>query len=185
MTAQTQSKHGLFGRARAGSGVALLAGLSVCLLAERAEAQEYCVSCAEPAAVYRCVIDGAQPGGSQPLQVLCITAMAKEGGHGSCSLKRGTVFDCNGAVKRISWSAYNPGVPAAMPPPPAAGKGTPKQDTAAPPAKPSDPPQTVEDMAKRASGQASDQAKSVGQKMGEASKKTWNCIVSLFTRCGE
>jgi hypothetical protein len=184
MTAHTHGEVGLMGWS-ARWGATLLAGACICLLTVRVEAQEFCVSCAEPAAVYRCVIDGAQPGGSQPLQVLCITAMAKEGHHASCSLKRGTVFDCNGPVKRVSWSAYNPGVPAAMPPAASAEKGAPKQGAAAPRAKPGDPPQTVEEMAKRAGGQAGDQVKSVGQKMGEATKKTWNCIVSLLTRCGE
>ena len=71
----------------------------------QAEAQEFCVACTEPTAVYRCVIEGARPGGGQPLQVLCVTIMAKEGKHATCGIKRGTVFDCDGPVKRVPWSA--------------------------------------------------------------------------------
>ena len=48
-------------------------------LGAAATAQEYCVVCSEPTALYRCVIDGAQPQGGQPLQMLCVTAMAKAG----------------------------------------------------------------------------------------------------------
>ena len=75
--------------------------------ADRLVAQEYCVACTEPPGLYRCIIEGARPGGSQPLQMLCITAMAKEGHHATCGVKGGTVFDCNGPVKRVPWAAYN------------------------------------------------------------------------------
>ena len=56
-------------------------------LMARAEAQEYCVACTGPSAVYRCIIEGAKPGGSQPLQTLCVTAMTKEGQHAPCNVK--------------------------------------------------------------------------------------------------
>jgi len=88
---------------RIGPALAFLA----CLPAGRAQAQEYCVVCTEPDVQYRCVIDGAQPRGGQSLQMLCVTAMAKEGGHATCSVKGGTVFACNGAVKRVPWTALN------------------------------------------------------------------------------
>ena len=89
---------------------AVLAVLT-CLQVGQAEAQEYCVSCSEPNALYRCVIEGAQPRGGQSLQMLCVTTMAKDGGHATCGVKRGTVFECDGAVKRVPWAALN--VPAA------------------------------------------------------------------------
>jgi hypothetical protein len=43
-------------------------------------------------------------GGRQPLQMLTITTLAKQGGHGSCGVKRGTVFvfDCDGAFRLSS-----------------------------------------------------------------------------------
>jgi hypothetical protein len=154
-----------------------------CVLAEPAIAQEYCVACTEPSAVYRCIIEGAQPGG-QPLQLLCITAMAKAGGHGTCSVKRGTVFECDGPVKRVPWAA-NTQAQQSAPMPPAAPGG----------AAPSDgPPDTVVEMARRANQQTSDQmkkagenftqgAKSMGEAVTNATKKTWECMISFFTRC--
>ena len=65
------------------------------------------MACTEPPGVYRCVVEGAQPGGRYSLRMLCAVAMTKEGGHGACSVKGGTVFDCDGAVKRVPWAAYN------------------------------------------------------------------------------
>ena len=84
-------------------------GSLVTSAAGQAAAQEYCVACSEPTGLYRCVIDGAQPRGGQSLQMLCVTAMAKDGGHATCSVKRGTVFECDGAVKRIPWAALEVG----------------------------------------------------------------------------
>ena len=141
------------------------------------------MACTEPPAVYRCVIDGAKPGGRHPLQTLCVVAMTKEGRHAACSVKGGTVFDCNGPVKRVPWAAYNSGATEPIADAPAAEKGD-------------QPPRTVEEALKRANDKTAEQlkqanekiksqAQSVGQGVGEAAKKTWACISSLFTRCGE
>lgn len=167
--------------------VGLAVGAAVGALIERVAAQEYCVACTEPAAVYRCVVDGARPGGSQPLQMLCATAMAKEGGHATCGVKGGTVFDCNGPVKRVPWAAHN----LAPKEPSVETKAAP-----VPPKDPNQPPQTVEEMAKQANQKTVEQIKktnenikqgvqSLGEKVGDATKKTWRCISSLFTRCLE
>jgi hypothetical protein len=163
--------------------------LGLCALTARAEAQEFCVSCAEPAAMYRCIIDGARPGGKQPLQMLCATAMTKEGGHSRCAIKGGTVFDCKGPVRRVSWAAYNDpkGTPSLAP----------KQQTAVPPPDdPAQPPRTVEEMAKRANQKTAEdlrkanegfkeQTQSFGEKMTDTTKKTWRCLSSFFTACTE
>jgi phage tail tape-measure protein len=176
----------LYSRLSIGRGAALLVGGALCVVSAPAEAQEFCVACVEPPAVYRCVIEGARPGGGQPLQSLCVTAMTKEGRHASCSLKGGTVFDCNGPVRKVSWAANSPNAPASaistVPP----KQEAPKQGAPEQPAKNSNqPPATVEEMAKRAGEKSADQAKSFGESVGDASKKTWRCIASLLTRCGE
>lgn len=173
--------------------MAALAAASVYAVADAARAQEYCVSCTGPEAVYRCAIDGAQPRGGQSLQMLCVTTMAKEGGHAACSVKGGTVFDCNGPLKRVPWASQSTSAPeTAQPPAP-----PPPQQPAVvqqPPA-PEAPPKTVEEMARRANQKTADQmkkagdtmkegAKSVGDAIGSATKKTWDCMISLFTKCG-
>jgi hypothetical protein len=171
-------------------------GALTCAFAGQAGAQEYCVSCTGPAAVYRCIIEGAKPGGAQPLQLLCVTTIAKEGAHASCSVKGGTVFACDGQIKRLSWSALNP--PADQPGhekaerPPAKAEAE-KTETGKADAKPGEkaPPQTMVDLAKRANEQAAEQMKKANENMkeqaksfGDATKKTWECVTSLFTRCG-
>jgi hypothetical protein len=160
--------------------------VSLGVLAGSAEAQEYCVACTEPGAVYRCVIDGARPGGGQSLQMLCVTTMAKEGKHGTCGIKRGTVFDCDGPVKRVPWSGADLPVE------------TPGSNTAAtkPEPDPKEPPKTLLEMAKRANEQTAEQmkqtndsvkesVKSTGDAIGNATKKTWDCLTSLFKQCGQ
>jgi hypothetical protein len=142
-------------------GLALATAVGV--LAGRAEAQEYCIACTEPAAVYRCVIDGARPGGGQSLQMLCITSMAKDGNHATCGIKRGTVFDCDGPVKRVPWSGAE--LPAE----------TPGTATAA------DKPEP--DQFKKANENVKESFKSTGDAIGNATKKSWNCLTSLFKEC--
>ncbi len=147
-----------------------------------AGAQEYCVACTEPNALYRCIIDDARPGTAPSLQVVCISRIAKEGGHGQCAVKRGvTVFECDGVVKRISMAAQPPAVPAAAPvtatPAPAA-----PQPAASPPpaANPADePPKTLAEVAKRAKADSDRQM----EKAGSFFKKSLGCIASLFTKC--
>jgi hypothetical protein len=169
-------------------------GLAIILIlspAGQVAAQEYCVACSGPDAVYRCVVEGAQPGGGQPLQMLCITAMAKQGGHATCSVKRGTVFQCDGAVKRVPWAALN--APQAAQPPDSAPASSPapppKSEQAATPAPPpagpapGAPPETMLDLAKRANEDTAKQMKKAGDSVKEATKKTWDCVFSLFTRC--
>jgi hypothetical protein len=151
-------------------------------------AQEYCVACSEPNGLYRCIIEGAKPRGGQSLQMLCVTAMAKEGGHATCSVKRGTVFDCDGTIKRVPWAAIDTGPqqetakPEATQPAPASP--TKVEPAAGPgPAPEAPPPQTMVDLAKQANEKATAQMKKAGESIQETSKKTWNCVFSFFTRC--
>lgn len=158
--------------------------VGLALAASSAAAQEYCVSCSEPDAVYRCIIEGARPGGAQPLQVLCITAMAKAGNHATCGVKRGTVFQCDGPVKRIPWVAAGEETPAPIATPRPADK----------PADPSAPPKTMLELTDRASKKTADDMKKAGdtvkegaQNLGQGitggAKKTWECLSSLFFKC--
>jgi hypothetical protein len=149
-----------------------------------ASAQEYCVTCTQPNAVYRCVIEDARPGG-QSLTRLCLTALTREGGHGACSLKGGTVFDCNGPIKRVPWTAQDSGRVAEPAAEPQANQPAPGAKADA-----KGEPKTMLDLAKRANENlqkanedAKDQAQSAGEAIGKATKKTWDCMLSLFSRC--
>jgi hypothetical protein len=155
-------------------------------------AQEYCVACTEPNGLYRCVIDGAQPRGGQSLQLLCVTAMAKNGGHATCSVKRANVFECDGAVKHIPWAALDSG-PQPETPLPLAVQSEPAPNpapTAAPSPAPNAPPQTMVDLAKQANEKTAEQVKKAGESVKQAgesvkqaTQKTWDCVFSFFSRC--
>jgi hypothetical protein len=121
--------------------------------------------------------------------MLCVTTMAREGGHATCSVKRGTVFDCEGPVKRVPWVGLS-SPPQADEPSRAAPPPKPAASAAPSPAQPQDPPQTMVEFAKRTNEQTVEQMKKAGESvskagetMKEATKKTWDCMVSLFTRC--
>jgi hypothetical protein len=167
-----------------------------CGLSGTVLAQEYCVSCSGPDGLYRCVIDDARPGSTQSLQMLCVTAMAREGGHASCRITRGTVFQCDAPVKRVS--RPGPAASADAKAPPGRGAYPPAVPDRPPSDKPAttadEPPKTVVDLAKRANEQTIEQmrktnenvkdtAKSMGDAIGSATKKTWDCVSSFFTRC--
>ena len=171
----------------------VVATLGLSWLAPIVAAQEYCVACTEPAKQYRCVIDNAQPNARQSLQLLCITTLARDGRHASCEVTRGTVFECKGPVARVSGAeaATAPPAPVAAGPPPAVSPAA----TPTPPlSSPTGEPKTVVEAVKRANAATEAQLKKsaeslkqstdqTGNAISEGAKKTWNCLMSLFTRC--
>jgi hypothetical protein len=147
-----------------------------------AAAQEYCVACTEPYGLYRCVIEGAQPHGGQPLQMLCITTIAKDGGHATCGVKRATVFECDGPVRRIPWvsiggqAEHEASQPAAVSVPRFEG-------SVAPGPSPTTQPQTMVDLAKQVNEKTAAQVNKTGESVKQVTTKSWDCLLSLFTRC--
>jgi hypothetical protein len=116
--------------------------------------------------------------------MLCISSLARQGGHATCSVKGGTVFDCNGPVKRIPWVASD-----AQPVPPT-GEGAAAPKAPAKPNSADEPPKTMVELAKRANEKSAEQMKKAGEdmkdaakSMNDATKKTWECMSSFFTRC--
>lgn len=151
--------------------VSPLAALALACMANTAAAQEYCIACTEPQAVYRCVISDVRPGDSQPLQLLCVSTMAKEGGHASCSVRRGTVFDCDGQIKKVS---AVPG-PAKATEPAAPDRDAKQQ--------PKQPPQTVEQLARQVARSSGEQVEKAGESVRSGARKAWNCLTSFFKSC--
>jgi hypothetical protein len=142
-----------------------------------AVAQEYCVSCAEPAATYRCVLSGARPGLSQSLPVVCLTALAKDGRHASCAIKRVTVFECDGPVKTVAIgpdTGTGDAIPAVVVPPPAP-----------PPVDPKAPPKTMLEAAQRAQKSTDAEMRKASDATSGFLRRTFTCLGSFFTKCGE
>jgi hypothetical protein len=176
--------------------------LVVCGLASEASAQEYCVTCTAPPAIYRCTIANEAGTAAPPSrgQLLCITELAKTGNHASCSVGRTAAEPCLGEPRTVMFtSAAEAELPpiGGQQPGPAEPESPALADGEPPPADeaPADaPPQTVEELAKQtveASGKGlkkageavSDGAKSTGEAVGNAVSKTWKCMTSLFSDC--
>ena len=135
-------------------------------------AQEFCVACNGPSAVYRCVIGDARQAQGQPLQQFCTTTLVKEGGHTDCGIRKGTVFDCDGPIKRIGGA------------PPGSGKGggqQAQQKTVEP--EKSKPPENVADSVRDLSRASGEQIEKTGEAAGGAAKSVWKCVTSLFKSC--
>ena len=154
-----------------------------------AQAQEFCVSCEGPAALYRCVLEGIGPEQADPLKVVCVTTLARTYNHATCSVRGGTVLDCNGAIKRINAQGKVPAGPDGRRPDPVVVAEPPKPVTPD-----NEPPQTVEELAKRMNKSTSEGVKKTGGAVGDAFKKTgdaiggavqktWTCMTTLFKTC--
>lgn len=187
--------------AAAGALFALVAGAS---------AQEFCVTCSGPPATYRCLIGGDNTNmaaRSSRGQFLCITELAKAGAHASCSATRGQTTPCPGETRTVMFSLADPATtplatpapstpalvpvpsstatapgqdlpPVALPPPqPQPATAPPPIDTGAAP--PEEKPNAVEDFADKTGKAVSDTGKAVGN----AVKKSWDCVTSLFGNC--
>ena len=160
--------------------------------ASPAAAQEYCVACTEPVAIYRCVIDGVRPGAVQSLPMLCQNAMTQHGSHGTCAIRGDiTVLDCNGPIKRVAIPlpaspSTNGAAPVSAAPADAAAQPSPAGSQA------QGDPKTVVEMLRRAKQQSDrdwaktgDQIKSNNDKVGGFFKKSWDCLSTLFSRCDQ
>lgn len=188
-------------RRRSGGCFGVTALLALLTPSVPAMSQEYCVACTGPDAVYRCVIEKAVPTGI-PLKKLCVGTLVRQGSHAGCAVRGGTVFDCEGPVRRIDAKAAAEALsqpPAVAPQGPSArakpGTGTgpaasPAVETAAPrPAlgSPTAPPQEARPMAegpaKHATRSAGEALGKAGDAIGGGTRKVWGCLSSFFASC--
>lgn len=174
--------------------LALLGGAAHTLAVGPASAGELCVTCADPAAVYRCSIEGDAPGTPTEtgLQLYCIKELASSKGHKSCSVDRTRKDPCEGSLVTLVRPAGGSGPVAAPDPAPDPAGNAPAgtQPVAAPAPSPKQPPATVEALAKETAEQSKKdwettnaKLKESTQAVGGAVKKSWDCLVSLFARC--
>jgi hypothetical protein len=143
-----------------------LLGLVFGAHSQAVSAQEFCVACSGPTAVYRCVIGDARQAQGQPLQQFCTSTLTRQGGHAECGIRKGTVFDCDGPIKRIGEA------------PPARDKGNQPSKASAEPEKPN-----VADGVRDLSRDTGRQMEKTGEAAKGAAKSMWNCVTSLFKSC--
>ena len=162
-----------------------------------AVAQEACVVCAGPDAVYRCTVEKSDKlarfgsAGDKALQHVCAKEMARQGSHERCSVRRDTVgATCDGVPRVLTLASIIEAVTA--PPPTVVSPAPPGGPVAPPPvapiaAKPADanppPPRTVQELAERTGESSKQQMKDAGDSFNESAKRTWKCITTLFQKC--
>ncbi len=170
--------------------------LMICVFAPNASAQEYCVTCTGPDALYRCIIGGdvAPAARNARGQLLCIKELAKSGQHASCSVDRTSSGPCSGVPMTVMLpdgpnvpdEAFAPPFETIQAPVGEEAQGRPSDQEPPPenaiesaePA-PEGPPKTVVDMAKG----PGKNLKKAGDAVGNAAKKTWTCLSSFFSDC--
>jgi hypothetical protein len=156
---------------RATAPAIALSALTLAAHSDPVSAQEFCVACTGPAAVYRCVIGDAKQAQGQPLQQFCTTTLARQGGHADCGIRKGTVFDCDGPIKRIGTASSGPEKNSQQP-----------AQKSAEPEKPK-PRETVADTVRDLSRDTGKQVEKTGEAAKGAAKGVWNCVTSLFKSC--
>lgn len=156
-----------------------------------ATAQEACVTCDAPFAIYRCQVDSPDLVPSSPVQFLCIKELAKRFGHQTCSVMRKNGTDCVGEVVVVTPADALPAAPPqnfAEHPADVPGPVTPGEQEAidaaerekgpnqvAEPSEPG-PPETVEDLAKQTVAASEKGLKSAGKTVTDAAKNTGKTI---------
>lgn len=165
------------------------------LLPGIATAQTLCVECRAPDRTYSCSVkDGERAanirGASKALEFLCISEIARKGKHDVCRAGTAYAGPCIGEPFEIDVARLGTEVPAAAASPVEGGSGKPGAE--APLAKPSaaQPPKTLEELARATVAKSKEQisaadqgVRKAGDAVGGTLKKSWDCVVSLFSRC--
>ena len=134
---------------------------ALCLHGLPAHATEVCVACEAPEVEYRCNIEKSEQiekygVAGEVTAHACVQVLKRLGAHGGCRIKQAESGPCTGELKTIGVSDLQKAV--------AGGPG----DTVVP------------SIGERA-GNA---AQSAGDSIGNAFKKSWACLTSLFQDCG-
>ncbi|MFN0217515.1 MAG: hypothetical protein ACKVP4_01745 [Hyphomicrobium sp.] len=184
----------------------LAAAIALIAVADLAAA-DVCVTCTGPDASYACAIDGDQlPSEDSRLKLLCITELAKAGGHQSCTVSRAVTAPCPGEVKKVKAQGLDQQVLPIAPPqevkrPEPAPAPTATKDTVTTIPKTTEGPATVEKAVKDSADSAGDALEKTGEgakglaeqaggavqkagkAVGDAATSTWRCLSTFFSEC--
>jgi hypothetical protein len=172
---------------------------AVVLFSGAATAQEVCVACKGPDRGYRCTVkDGDRVkhvrGAQKGIEFLCLSELARAGGHESCRVSTGYSGPCIGHPYEIDVAqVVRDNVVLGRPPEVDAGAaGAAVAVPAKPQATPAKkgPPETLEQLAretleksKNQLSNADESVRKAGGAVTGAMKQTWECIASFFKRC--
>lgn len=146
-----------------------------------------CVTCNSPDAAYSCVIEGASMAPDDTrAKLLCITELAKSGGHQSCAVSRAVTAPCPGEVRSVvapsGDGSTSPPSPEAAAPAPTA-KPTQERETTVPKSKPAAEGDVSETGEKDSAGSDEGAIEKAGKAVTDAAKSTWKCLSSFFGDC--
>lgn len=152
-----------------------------------ASAQEVCVQCEGPVSRYRCTIAEADKvgqfkGRGKAMEYVCVTELARIGRHERCRVNRDAGNVCLGEQRVLSLSGPSeaPTEAAANGAVEAGEGGRAKNE---PPRTLVEAARNTVDLSKKTAKDAGDQIGQAGEAVGGAVKKTWNCLVTLFSAC--
>ncbi len=178
------------------------------LLAPVAARADVCVSCAGPNAAYACTVAGASMSKDDArYKLLCITELAKSGGHQSCAVSRAVTAPCPGEPKTVAAPVGAEGFDETLISPPSAETSTPAAAGQAPSngvttttipksaapggeqtqanggAKAGDAAEKTEDGAAGLAKSTGEAMQKAGKAVTDAAKTTWKCLSTLFGDC--
>lgn len=163
-------------------------GLFALGAASMAYGAEYCVKCVAPDVTYACEV-GAPGSKSDPRAwLLCITELARTGGHESCSVERNAPVPCPGVRKALAGPEGPPvGEPPveAAAPPPAPVTPEPVEPTTDKPDAPKKPPRTVEELASETYDASKEGIKKAGESVSETAKKAGEAVSGTAKSAGD
>ena len=161
-----------------------------------AHAQQACVRCDNPFAIYNCQVEGPDIPVNASIQLLCMTELAKRYGHATCAVSRGESNECAGQLVTVTPSPDTP-IPEAPPPalaetPDDLQEATPGDETeteelAEPAEKPPEEgsPKTVEELAKQTAKASQEGLKKAGEGVADAAKKAGEGVADVAKKTGE
>lgn len=193
-----------------------------------AASADYCVTCKNPDATYRCKVTGVSKRAGDAVKLFCVIRTAKEGHHASCSAETATA-GCNGLVKVYNYDG--PALPDGLLDDPrvkelkqkveqnrqtfeeprgdepkslfelggraakASAKGlrnagsaigiTSSGEETAPPSPAPLPKEAESEESVGTITRVGQAAQSAGSAVGGFAKKSYRCVVSLFSNCSE
>ena len=155
-----------------------------------AEAAEYCVSCVSPDVSYRCEVGGAGTPSDPRGWLLCITELAKTGGHESCSVERNAPQPCSGVHKVLAApesppAADMPPVEVVVPRPTLPAK-QPRDAAAVERAGENNKgPRTVEELASETYDASKEGLKKAGETVSSSAAKAGEAVTDTAKSAGE
>ena len=154
-----------------------------------AAAAEYCVTCTGPDAQYRCEV-GSNNAVDARAWLQCITELAKEGSHDSCSVDRKATSPCPGIHKILAvpdGAAPQPPVPVqtAVPEPPPAQAAAPEGLPGVGEPATKRVPATMKELAGDTYEASKEGLKKAGDTVSETAKKAGDAVTGTAKSAGD